>query len=206
MAAVDLYWIPLGADAHVVRVSGRVYEALAAAAQRRPRRALYHAALIITLGGARHAIEIAPSPRTQGAARGVVATGAVGSRLLRGLRVFRYEVCCRPDGLIPDLAAAVGGPCRVSGDADAARRLLALVREVPTPVWGRDELGAGEMWNSNSMVAWLLASAGLPAGELEPPPGGRAPGWASGVAVAARRPARRLAPAAALEERGEPAR
>jgi len=58
----------------------------------------------------RHAIEIAPSPRTQGVARGVVATGAVGSRLLRGLRMFRYEVCCRPDGLIPDLAAAVGGP------------------------------------------------------------------------------------------------
>jgi hypothetical protein len=27
-AAVDLYWIPLGAGAHVVRVSGRIYEGL----------------------------------------------------------------------------------------------------------------------------------------------------------------------------------
>ena len=32
-----------------------------------------------------------------------------------------------------------------------ARRLLDLVATVPTPVWGRDELDAGEMWNSNSV-------------------------------------------------------
>jgi hypothetical protein len=43
--AIDLYWIPLGAGAHVVRVSGKVYEALTALIGRRPRCALYHTAL-----------------------------------------------------------------------------------------------------------------------------------------------------------------
>jgi hypothetical protein len=53
-------------------------------------------------------------------------------------------------------------------------------------VWGRDELKAGEMWNSNSMVAWLIVTAGL-APELAPlPEHGRAPGWDSGLRVARR--------------------
>jgi hypothetical protein len=57
---------------------------------------------------------------------------------------------------------------------------------VPTLVWGRDEARAGEMWNSNSVVAWLLVGAGLPADRLTPPCGGRSPGWSAGVAVARR--------------------
>src|SRR5919198_1268569 len=76
---------------------------------------------------------------------------------------------------------AVESPQRLSSDLKLARRLLALVPEVPTPVWGRDELHAGEMWNSNSVVAWLLARAGLDAAAITPPTGGRAPGWASGL-------------------------
>jgi hypothetical protein len=40
------------------------------------------------------------------------------------------------------------------------------------------------MWNSNSVIAWLLADAGLPAEQLHPPPGGRAPGWWAGVSLA----------------------
>ena len=31
---------------------------------------------------------------------------------------------------------------------------------MPTPVWGRDELRAGEMWNSNSLTSWLIVAAG----------------------------------------------
>ncbi len=42
------------------------------------------------------------------------------------------------------------------------------------------------MWNSNSMTAWLIAAAGLPTAALHPPPGGRAPGWNAGLAVARR--------------------
>jgi hypothetical protein len=58
------------------------------------------------------------------------------------------------------------------------------VPTVPTPVWGRDEFGAGEMWNSNSVTAWLLARAGIDTTDLAPPNGGRAPGWNAGLVVA----------------------
>jgi hypothetical protein len=40
------------------------------------------------------------------------------------------------------------------------------------------------MWNSNSTIAWLIARAGLDAESIQPPAGGRAPGWRAGVAVA----------------------
>jgi hypothetical protein len=44
-AAVDLYWLPLGAGGRFVRLNGRVYEAVAAWLQQRPARDLYHSAL-----------------------------------------------------------------------------------------------------------------------------------------------------------------
>jgi hypothetical protein len=186
IASVDLYWIPLGAGGHSVRVNGKVFEAIEAARHHRPRWDLYHAALIVELDADRYAIEIAPSPNADEASRGVVATGAVGSRHLGWLRMFRYEVRCWRSGSIPDLDHAVGEPSRLTSDARVARRLLDLLPTVPTPVWGRDELKAGEMWNSNSMIAWLIATAGLSADLLRPPPGGRAPGWESGLEVARR--------------------
>jgi hypothetical protein len=183
-ATVELYWIPLGAGGHSVRLNGRAFEAFAAARRHRRRCDLYHAALVVELDGDRYAIELAPSPDADEASRGVVATGAVGSRHLGRLRPFRYEVRCSPGASIPDLADAVGGPCRLSRDPLVARRLLDLAVTVPRPVWGRDELKTGEMWNSNSVIAWLLAAAGLPTDRLGPPPGGRAPGWAAGLSVA----------------------
>ena|SRR5581483_5953509 len=76
----------------------------------------------------------------------------------------------------------------------APRRLLELVPHVPTPVWGRDELGVGEMWNSNSLISWLIVRSGLDVESLHPPVAGRAPGWKAGT-VAARR---QLAGAVAL--------
>jgi hypothetical protein len=185
-AAVDLYWIPLGAGGRCVRFNGRVFEAIDAARTRRERRDLYHAAVVVELGADRYAIEIAPSPDADEASRGVVATGPVGSRHLGRLRLFRYEVRCWRGGSIPDLGYAVEGPQRVTSDPVAAGRLLDAVALVPTPVWGRDELGAGEMWNSNSMIAWLLTTAGLPAERLRLPPRGRAPGWDAGLEVARR--------------------
>jgi hypothetical protein len=44
-AAVDLYWLPLGAGGHFVRLNGRIYEAPVARLQRRPAYDLYHSAL-----------------------------------------------------------------------------------------------------------------------------------------------------------------
>jgi hypothetical protein len=185
-AAVELYWIPLGAGGHSVRLNGRVFEAIAATSRHRRRCDLYHAALVVELDDDRHTIELAPSPNADEASRGVVATGAVGSRHAGRWRVFRYEVRCWRDGSIPDLGEAVGGPHRLSSDPRVAQRLVDLAATVPTPVWGRDELRTGEMWNSNSVTAWLIAAAGLPTDRLQPPPRGRAPGWHAGLEVARR--------------------
>ena len=183
-AAVDLYWIPLGAGGHCVRFCGRIFEAVAAARRHRRRRDLYHAALIIELDGERYTIELAPSWDADTTSRGVVSSGAVGSRWLGLWRLFRYELRCWRGGSIPDLDYAVGGARRLSADHDVARRLLDLTATTPTPVWGRDELDAGEMWNSNSVIAWLIATAGIATDALQPPTGGRAPGWHAGLVVA----------------------
>jgi len=64
--------------------------------------------------------------------------------------------------------------------------VLAMFREIPVLTWGRDELGAGEMWNSNSAVAWALARTGHDMDTVVPPQGGRAPGWTSGLVLAHR--------------------
>jgi hypothetical protein len=184
--SVDLYWLPLGAGGHFVRLNGRLYEAAAALRARRPPSALYHSALEVQLGSDRYVIEMAPvwSERTPG--RGVVAEGAVGSGLAGRLRLFRYEVRCWRDGRIPDVTEAVDSPRRLASDAERARCVLDLVRDVPTPVWGRDELHTGDMWNSNSVVSWLIVRCGLDGERILPPAGGRAPGWDAGLVIARR--------------------
>lgn len=185
-AGVDLYWLPLGAGGHSVRLNGRVYEALVAAFERRPRSDLYHSALEIAVDGTRYVIETAPLP-ADAASCGVVAQGAVGATWAgRVSRVFRYGVRCWRDGVIPDVAEAVQSPRRVSDDPDTARRFLELTPLAPTAVWGRDELGAGEMWNSNSLVSWLIVRAGLQVESIALPARGRAPGWDAGIVVARR--------------------
>jgi hypothetical protein len=184
--AVDLYWLPLGAGGHFVRLNGRLYEAVKAWMERRPRRDLYHAALEIRLPEATYAIEQAPVPSSKDDERGVVASGAVGARWAGRFRIFRYEVRCWPGGEIPDIGEAVESPWRLTDDEERARCVLSTVREIPTPVWGRDELDAGEMWNSNSVVAWVLARSGIDTEPIHPPAGGRAPGWRAGLAVEAR--------------------
>jgi hypothetical protein len=82
-------------------------------------------------------------------------------------RAPKLATCRRPDrsrwqrrwhdGVIADADEAVATAQLLSHDPIAARRLLELVGSLPSPVWGRDELGTGEMWNSNSVIAWLLA-------------------------------------------------
>ncbi len=77
-AAVDFYWLPLGAGGHFVRLNGRVFEAVTARLQRRPVCDLYHSALQVHLGADTYVIEQAPVPDLVGERRGVVAEGAVG--------------------------------------------------------------------------------------------------------------------------------
>jgi hypothetical protein len=183
-ASVDLYWLPLGAGGWFVRLNGRIYEAIRATLERRRRFDLYHSALEVRVPEGRFTIENAwPIPDADGASRGVVVEGPVASRRIARFRVFRYEIRVWRDGVIPDVDEAVAAE-RVTNDARPARRLLELAGSVPELVWGSDEAAIGDMWNSNSVIAWLLASSGLPADRFAPPPGGRAPGWDAGLVTA----------------------
>jgi len=185
---VDLFWLPLGAGdtSGLVRHSGRAYEALSARHDRRAPRALFHSALEVGHRGARYVIEMTPTWGLPPGDRGVVARGAVGLRQLGRSRLFQYEVHCWRGGVIPDLAAAVGGAQRLSSNDEQARGVLELVQGFPAETWGRDEQQTGDMWNSNSLTSWLLARSDHEVDVLAPPEGGRAPGWTAGLVVAAR--------------------
>jgi hypothetical protein len=187
-ASVDLYWLPLGAgdNTHCVRTNGRIFEAVTARNEHRERCDLYHAALEAHLGSRRFTIEMAPVWSTDEPDRGVVCEGPVGLRGLGRSRFFRYEVRCWHDGVIPDAAEAVDSPQRLSTDPFKAQQIVDLAPRFPTATWGRDEFEAGEMWNSNSLIAWLLASSGHDVDSIGPPQSGRAPGWSAGLVVAAR--------------------
>jgi hypothetical protein len=182
-ASIELYWLPLGAGGHSVRVNGALFEAVAAGLGRRNRCDLYHAALQVDGAEGRFVVEQAPA-RANGRARGVVAVGPVGARPAGRIRLFRYEIRRWPGGTIADVAEAVESPVLLSSERSTAERLLALVPSVPLPVWGRDELGLGEMWNSNSVISWLLARTGIGVEAIPLPRGGRAPGWRAGVVAA----------------------
>lgn len=118
----------------------------------------------------RFVIEMAPAWGNEQADRGVVSEGSVGLPWLGHSRVFRYEVRRWRDGSIPDVSEAVASPQHLSSDVVRARRVLELVPTFPTATWGRDELQTGDMWNSNSLIAWLLARSGHDTDRLEPPP------------------------------------
>jgi hypothetical protein len=183
---IDLYWLPLGAGGHCVRLNGRAYEHLAAWHQHRAECDLYHSALQIHSDGTTYAVEMGPVWNVAAADRGVVCEGPVGARPLGRFRAFRYEVRCWPDGEIPDLDEAVGAARRVTDDPEQVKAVLHVLRQAPPLTWGRDELGTGDMWNSNSLVSWALASTGHDMRDIVPPPRGRAPGWQAGLALAQR--------------------
>ena len=135
-SAVDLYWLPLGAGGHSVRLNGKAFEYVVARVHHRDACALYHSALVVEVPEGRFVIEQAPVRDRKGSERGVVAEGPVGSRWARSLRIFRYEIRRWRDGVIPDVDEAVESPRRLTQDVVLGRRLLELVPQVPTPVWG----------------------------------------------------------------------
>lgn len=186
---IYLYWIPLGAGGSgFVRLNGRIYEGLMARRQRRRPLNLYHTALVVELPEGRYVVETMwPRPDHDGESRGVVRDGPVFAGWLSFTRVFRYEVRCWRDGELPDADQAVGGGRLVSSGAEIARRALELARDVPAHTWGRDATATGDMWNSNSVVSWVLATSGLDMEAVIAPEGGRAPGWDAGISAAQRR-------------------
>jgi len=189
-ASIELYWLPLGAgDAiPVVRWNGRMFEALVARHDHRQPLDLYHSALVVQLDDERFVIEMTPAWESNVSERRVVGEGPVGLRFLGCVRLFRYEVRRWHDGVLENAAAAVESPRPISTDLFRARLLLNLVSSFPTATWGRDELAAGEMWNSNSLISWLLARSQHELDAIVPPAGGRAPGWNAGLVVARREP------------------
>jgi hypothetical protein len=176
----------LGAGGRSVRLNGKVYETLAARVGRRPACDLYHSALEVRVGGTHFVIEMAPAWGVPASDRGVVVEGSVGASWAGRFRFFRYEIRRWRNGFIPDKDAAVESPVRLSDDHYRAAKLLSLVPFVPAAVWGRDQMTAGEMWNSNSVISWLIARSGINLGAIRPPTRGRAPGWQAGVVVAGR--------------------
>lgn len=184
-SGVDLYWLPLGARGHVLRIGGKLFEAVVARLEHRGARDIYHSVLEVRVPEGRYVIEMGPVADSNGAGRGVVAEGSVGARWAARLRILRYEVRCWRGG-VTAYNYAVESPQRLTDDEAPARSVLNLVPHVPTLVWGRDELRAGEMWCCNSLTSWLLTASGLAVEAIQPPAGGRAPGWKAG-AVAAHR-------------------
>lgn len=182
---IYLYWLPLGAGGvGFVRLNGRIYEAIRARHEDRRLFDLYHTALQVRVAEGRFIVENAwPSPGADIASRGVVLEGPVFSSRLARYRPFRYEVRCWRDGVIADADEAVAIEL-LDGDPDRAQRLLDLSATVPAMIWGRDELRVGEMWNSNSVISYLLARSGVHVESIRPPAGGRAPGWEAGIFAA----------------------
>ncbi|WP_159498534.1 hypothetical protein [Microbacterium sp. 18062] len=182
----DLWWLPVGAGGHVVVHTSRWWERILARLEHRPPQPLFHAALEVFVDGGRHLIEMTPAWGQPAGPRGVVAVGPVGLRLLGRSRFFRYEIRCWPDGILPDRGYAIDSPVSIPLGAEDVHALLDRVAAVPTLTWGRDVPRSGDMWNSNSVVSWLLTTSGVDASRFAPPAGGRAPGWNAGIACATR--------------------
>jgi hypothetical protein len=152
LASIELYWLPLGAGGWFVRLNGRIHEAIHALLERRRPLDLYHSALVVRVPEGRFVVENCwPIPDADAAsARGSAVEGPAGSRRMARWRVLRYEARRWRDGIIADADEAVASPQLLSDDPRLARRLLDLVGCLPRPVWGRDELGTGEIWRTGS--------------------------------------------------------
>lgn len=181
---VELWWLPVGAGGHLVIHTSRWWELFQARREHRSPEPLFHAALELFVDDARYVIELAPAWGQPARPHAIVATGPVGLRRLGRLRLFRYEVRCWPDGILPDREYAVDSPTTFPLTQASARVLLESLPGVPTLTWGRAVTPTGDMWNSNSLVSWLLTTVGVDAARLAPPTPARAPGWAAGIALA----------------------
>ena len=172
-AVARVTWAAVGAGGHVARRTSAWWERAVAACEGRTPQPLVHAVLEVVVDGVTTRVDMGPTWGRTDATRRVVRTGPVGSHLLGRCPLFRYEV------RVVDGPGVPPGVLHVSADVAVPRDLLAHLVDVPAYTWGRDEAGVGEMWTSNSVVAWLLARAGVRT--LGPPAGYRAPGWDAGV-------------------------
>ncbi|WP_218000262.1 hypothetical protein [Millisia brevis] len=183
-SGIRLWWLPVGAGGHVVVHTSRWWELITARREHRDPQPLFHAALEVIVDGVPRLIEMAPAWGPGAGAPTVVATGPVGLAILGRSRLFRYEIRCAPNGVLPDRAYAVDSPVPIAAAAESGRALLDRIDAVPRHTWGRDVYRIGDMWNSNSVVSWLLTCTDIDADRIAPPAGGRAPGWRTGIVAA----------------------
>ena len=198
--ALDLYWLPLGAGGHSVRVQrphlrggGRSPRCAAAApsvttsttrrstgddAGGHPTQSRWSAAKALV------SAEAADHGAVAGGARGQPPARPLGAVSIRDplLSVAARSQTSRRRLRAP--AAADRRPCSCSGGS--VLELVPLRSDLRSGGWTRSQ--TGEMWNSNSLVSWLLVSHRPDVGRADRlPVGGRAPGWQAGIAVAAPR-------------------
>ena len=143
-----------------MRLNGRIFEAVGRGLEQRDRVRPLPLRMVVRVPEGEFVIEQAPV----GTERELAASSPkapVGSRWaradsdlpLRDPPLARWRDPGRRRGGRQPAAADRGFPLRAGRARSCAN--------VPMPVWGRDELGTGEMWNSNSVVAWLIARSGL---------------------------------------------
>ena len=181
---VDLYWIPVAAGtSRLQQASLAWWEAFEALRCRRPRATLLHSALKIALGDDEtYTLEVAPAFIS--GATPPLATGPVGVRGADRWRLFRYQLRSLVVEKLPDEEWAVASPVRLADSCTVVQQLLELAPSVPRHTWGRRARGTREMWTSDSTVSWLLTRTGIDLSSVQPPAGGRAPGWQAGIDLA----------------------
>lgn len=187
MTGLELFWLPLGAGGHSVRVNGKVYEALLARAQRRASRDLYHAALVAELPDGHPLSRSGPSgtgsPAPPIAARWCRARSAC----------VRWAVA-----VVPLRGAALAGrshpgPRVRRGRPASSHRRRGRRTTCPRR---RDRRAGADLGPRRARArgdvelqlrhTWVLVRAGLDPSEVQPPSSGRAPGFDAGLAAARR--------------------
>ena len=136
-ASVDLYWLPLGAGGHSVRLNGRIFEFVAARVARRPTCDLYHSALVVRVPEGRFVIEQAPvrdgSGRAAGRRRGGTGCQPLGRSVadlpIRGASLARRLDTGRRRGGRKPAATHGGSSC---GTPAAAARAAGADADVGT--------------------------------------------------------------------------
>lgn len=173
---VDLYWLPVTGSS-----GSGLFGGLGKLFVVNPEgRDLYHAALRIGLADcSTYVIELEDyiSDDDDRHEKGVVVDGEFAFLPFKNT----YSIRRWKDGTIEDENIAKP-PIRLTTDCDIAQKLYGLVPNVPAnDYWDSNDKWGESRWTSNSVVAWLLQSAGINPSPPPVPPNGMAPGWSAGV-------------------------
>ena len=72
-------------------------------------------------------------------------------------------------------------PIRLMSDGAHAQSSIEVLASASKLMLGRDELGAGPMWNFDSIAAWVLTRSQIDAEAVQPPSGGKTRGWSARI-------------------------